>query len=169
MGGCHGVSTTTGGGANNRYCVKTLTGHAEWVREVVPSEDGRWLVSASNDQTARVWDFASGETKAELRGHEHVVECATFAPQAAYGPIRELTGLQAAPGERSKAPGAFVATGSRDKTIRLWDAVSGQCLRVLVSDLETLADGRMDTTTGCARWSSTQVGSTCSLRRMTRP
>lgn len=35
------------------YCTKTFTGHAEWVREAVPSEDGRWLVSASNDQASR--------------------------------------------------------------------------------------------------------------------
>jgi WD40 repeat protein len=37
-------------GTDVRYCVKTFTGHSEWVREVVPSEDGRWLVSASSDQ-----------------------------------------------------------------------------------------------------------------------
>jgi WD40 repeat protein len=37
---------------NVRYCVKTFTGHSEWVREVVPSEDGRWLVSASSDQVS---------------------------------------------------------------------------------------------------------------------
>ncbi|CAK9784125.1 dynein regulator [Cutaneotrichosporon oleaginosum] len=114
------------------YCIKTVSGHSDWVREVVPSMDGRWLVSASNDQTARVWDLASGETKAELRGHEHVVECAVFAPIASYPAIRELSGLPAtAAGDRAKAPGAFVATGSRDKVIRLWDAISGQCLRVL--------------------------------------
>lgn len=33
--------------------------------------------------------------------------------------------------DRAKAPGAFAATGSRDKTIKLWDAQSGQCLRTL--------------------------------------
>lgn len=32
------------------YCVKTLVGHLEWVRSVSPSEDGRLLVSCSNDQ-----------------------------------------------------------------------------------------------------------------------
>ena len=46
----HGLLTRLG--ANGRYCVKTFTGHAEWVREVVPSEDGRWLVSASSDQVS---------------------------------------------------------------------------------------------------------------------
>lgn len=29
----------------------------------------------------------------ELRGHEHVVECAVFAPVVAYAAIRELAGL----------------------------------------------------------------------------
>lgn len=124
-----------------RYCTKTLTGHAEWVREVVPSDDGRLLVSVSNDQTARVWDFASGETKAELRGHEHVVECAAFAPSNSYAAIRELTGITAngaaaaaaggAPGTASQ-PGKYAATGSRDKTVKLWDTASGQCLRTFV-------------------------------------
>ncbi|GAA5929671.1 hypothetical protein JCM10213_006432, partial [Rhodosporidiobolus nylandii] len=40
-----------------------------------------------------------------------------------------------APSGRSgegKVVGAFAATGSRDKTIKIWDAVSGQCLKTLV-------------------------------------
>jgi len=47
----------------------------------------------SSSQTARIWDFANGETKMELRGHDHVVECAVFAPVVAYPAIRELAGL----------------------------------------------------------------------------
>ncbi|GAA5823243.1 hypothetical protein JCM10212_003602 [Sporobolomyces blumeae] len=31
-----------------------------------------------------------------------------------------------------KGVGLFAATGSRDKTIKVWDAVSGQCLKTLV-------------------------------------
>jgi len=35
------------------YGEKSLAGHAEWVRSVEPSEDGRWLVTASNDQVKK--------------------------------------------------------------------------------------------------------------------
>lgn len=31
---------------------------------------------------------------------------------------------------RPKAPGTYIATGSRDKSIRLWAAQTGQCLRI---------------------------------------
>lgn len=37
-------------GFPRRYCTKTLMGHTEWVRSVVPSTDSRLLVSCSNDQ-----------------------------------------------------------------------------------------------------------------------
>ncbi|KAI7882363.1 putative platelet-activating factor acetylhydrolase ib alpha subunit [Lichtheimia hyalospora FSU 10163] len=111
------------------YCTKTYTGHLEWVRSVVSSEDGRLLVTASNDQTARLWDTQTGESKVEFRGHEHVVECAIFAPINAYPYIQEMVGDES----KSKdpgAPGRYVITGSRDKTIKVWDS-SGQLLHTL--------------------------------------
>ncbi|CBQ73553.1 probable platelet-activating factor acetylhydrolase ib alpha subunit [Sporisorium reilianum SRZ2] len=114
------------------FCTRTLHGHAEWVRSAIPSEDGKWLISCSTDQTARVWELSTGETKVELRGHEHVVEVAIFAPTASYAAIRELVGITPSAKDASaSAPAQFVATGSRDKTIRLWDS-AGQCLKTLV-------------------------------------
>lgn len=41
--------------------------------------------------------MASGETKSELRGHEHVVEAAVFAPLAAYPALVELSGGKVRP------------------------------------------------------------------------
>lgn len=32
------------------YCVKTISGHSDWIRDVAPSHDGRWLLSAGGDQ-----------------------------------------------------------------------------------------------------------------------
>jgi len=114
---------------SSTHLLRTISGHSDWVRYVEPSTDGRLLVSGSNDQTARIWDPLTGESKMELRGHGHVVEIAVFAPPVAHTSIRELAGIPNT--DRSGRPGSYVATGSRDKTIKLWDAQSGQMLRNL--------------------------------------
>ncbi|THH27427.1 hypothetical protein EUX98_g6761 [Antrodiella citrinella] len=111
------------------HLVRTISGHSDWVRCVTPSEDGKLIASCSNDQTARVNDPLSGELKVELRGHEHTIEVVVFAPVSAYSAIRELAGIPNT--DRSKRQGQYVATGSRDKTIKIWDTQSGQMLRSL--------------------------------------
>ncbi|KAH8099515.1 dynein regulator [Cristinia sonorae] len=111
------------------HLVRTISGHSDWVRCITPSDDGKLIASCSNDQTARISDPLSGELKVELRGHEHTIEVVVFAPIAAYSAIRELAGIPNT--DRSKRHGQYVATGSRDKTIKLWDTQSGQMLRSL--------------------------------------
>ena len=44
------------------------------------SPDGTQVVTASGDNTARVWDVASGTVVAELTGHEGGVTSAAFSP-----------------------------------------------------------------------------------------
>ncbi|MBN3271503.1 LIS1A protein, partial [Polyodon spathula] len=111
------------------YCVKTFTGHREWVRMVRPNQDGTLIASSSNDQTVRVWVVATKECKAELREHEHVVECISWAPESSYPTILEATGSET---KKSGKPGPFLLSGSRDKTIKLWDVSIGLCLMTLV-------------------------------------
>jgi platelet-activating factor acetylhydrolase IB subunit alpha len=111
------------------YCVKTLQGHAAWVRDVVPSPDGRFLFSAGDDQVPRLWDISSGETKATFLGHEHYIECVAFAPATSYPHLAPLAGLKKPPPASSSAE--FVASAGRDKTIRLWDA-RGNLIKTLI-------------------------------------
>ena len=42
---------------NFRFCVHTLTGHAEWIRMVRPSPSGLLLASCSNDHSIKIWDL----------------------------------------------------------------------------------------------------------------
>ncbi|KAK7882102.1 hypothetical protein WMY93_028276 [Mugilogobius chulae] len=111
------------------YAVKTFTGHREWVRMVRPNQDGTLIASCSNDQTVRVWVVATKECKAELREHEHVVECISWAPESAYPNIQDATGSE---NKKSGKPGPFLLSGSRDKTIKMWDICTSMCLMTLV-------------------------------------
>lgn len=45
------------------YCVKTFTGHREWVRMVRVNVDGSLMASCSNDHSVRVWQTNSKECK----------------------------------------------------------------------------------------------------------
>ena len=72
------------------------------------SADGKAVVTASADKTARLWDVATGKELHVLRGHEDGVYRAEFS-----------------------ADGKTVATASADKTARLWDVASGKELHLL--------------------------------------
>ncbi|KAG6335028.1 hypothetical protein ID866_4054 [Astraeus odoratus] len=121
--------------------IKTLTGHDHAVSSARFMPGDQYIVSASWDHSIRIFDVASthlvrtirghtdwmakifdpvtGEQKAELRGHDHQVEVVCFAPVASYEAIRELAGIPNT--DRTKRAGVYAATGSRDKTIKLWD------------------------------------------------
>ncbi|EFA74819.1 putative dynein regulator [Heterostelium album PN500] len=121
------------------YCTKTLTGHEDWVRKVIVSEDGTTLASCSNDQTARVWNLAKGECLLTFREHSHVVECLAYSPAN----IVEVPGsLLSTPEGKAKAKAGaggtsfgqagYLATGSRDKTIKIWELATGRCLQTYI-------------------------------------
>ncbi|GAP90554.2 putative nuclear distribution protein pac-1a [Rosellinia necatrix] len=114
------------------FCLRTLQGHTGWVRAVAPSIDGRYLLSTGDDMTARLWDIsatANTESKLTFLGHEHYVECCAIAPPSAYKYLAPMAGLRRPPPNSSSVE--YMATGSRDKTIRIWDA-RGACLLTLV-------------------------------------
>ncbi|KIJ96937.1 hypothetical protein K443DRAFT_10254 [Laccaria amethystina LaAM-08-1] len=116
------------------HCVKVLRPHEEWIRSAIPSPDGRLLLTCSDDHTARITDLESSALKAEMRGHDNRIECAVFVPPVSIPSVRELVAVPSTV-QSAKVDSlgiSFVLTGSRDKTIRLWDALRGQCLWTFV-------------------------------------
>ena len=80
--------------------------HADGLEAFGFSPDSRLVGTASSDGTARVWDGATGDLVAELRGHIAAVTDLAFS-----------------------ADGRFVATAGEDLTIRLWDLGHERTLR----------------------------------------
>jgi WD40 repeat protein len=67
------------------------------VRSAAFSPDGKRIVTASWDHTARLWDVATGRQLGEFRGHKSWVESAAFSPD-----------------------GGRIVTAFDDKTARIW-------------------------------------------------
>ena len=98
-------------------CLATLAGHEDDLTIVRFSPDGTRVVTASKDRSARVWNAADGKCLATLAGHAGQLSCAEFSPDGAR--IVTASGLDSS----TMRPG--------DKTARLWDAHTGQCLAIL--------------------------------------
>lgn len=92
--------------------VRSLVGHSDTVKSIHFSQNGDFLVSASADQTVRVWDSASGAEKLVLRGH--------------IGPVVSVC---------TSIDGKLIASAGNDKSIKIWDAVTGDIVRTLQGHL----------------------------------
>ena len=80
-----------------------LAGHRDSVVDVAFGSDGRQVVTASYDKTARLWDLQTGREIRVFQGHSDTVRRVAFAPN-----------------------GRRIATASFDGTVRLWDVETGR-------------------------------------------
>jgi WD40 repeat protein len=101
------------GGAFSTQLHRLLKGHVARVSSAVFSGDGKWVVTASTDKTARIWDAESGKEIAVLKGHDGSVYGSAFS-----------------------GDGKRVVTASTDKTARIWDAENGKEIAVLKGHAE---------------------------------
>lgn len=77
--------------------IQSFIGHDEWVRSAVFSPDGKYVLTASDDRTARLWDISNGREIYSFK-HAEGVNSAVFSPD-----------------------GKYVLTASNDGAARLWD------------------------------------------------
>jgi len=88
----------------------TLEGHTDKLWDIAYSPDGKWLATASSDNTARVWDAETGALRTTVQ-HAGRVGTTAFS-----------------------ADSRLVASGGQDRTVRVWDVIAGREVATLPVD-----------------------------------
>lgn len=88
--------------------IQTLAGHTGPVNEVAVSSDGRWLATASDDLTVKLWDATTGQEVTTLSGHTAPVTSLAFS-----------------------ADNSHLLSGDEDSLLIIWDVAAGSLVRAL--------------------------------------
>ena len=111
-----------------------LIGHQDWVWHVCFSPDDRFIATASDDTTIRLWDADTGNCLQMFSGHQGWVVSVAFHPHQ-----------------------PLIASSSVDGTVRVWELHSGDCIEVLEVDQEAVwsvlyrPDGKVFVTGGFSK------------------
>ena len=82
--------------------LRTLTGPRAWITTVAVTPDGRQVVSASSDQTLKVWNLTTGSEEVTLQGHTDWITAVAVTPD----------------GQRA-------VSASDDQTLKVWNLTTG--------------------------------------------
>lgn len=124
--------------------IRPFLGHTARVYKARFSADGRYVISASSDETVIYWNVELGTPIYVMEDHEGVIYDAAFSPDgrfaASAGGDNILILWNLADGTRVRTfnghggpvytvsfhpDGSSIASGSRDGTVRTWDVADG--------------------------------------------
>lgn len=162
-------------------CTSSIEGHAEAVISVAFSPDGRYLASGSGDTTVRFWDIYTETPQHTCKGHKHWVLCIAWSPdgrrlasgcknsqiciwdpatglqmgKTLTGHTKWITWLSWKP-LHLDPESRFLASSSKDGTVRIWDVLLSSCNIILSSHLQSVT---------CVKWGGTNLLYTASQDR----
>jgi len=111
--------------------IRTFTGHTDRINSVVFSPEGSKIISASRDNSIKLWDVATGKEIMTFKGHKGDINSIAFSSDAR----------------------SFISGGS-DGTVRLWDIKTGEGISQFIS----LKDGEWIVITPEGYYNSSQNG-----------
>ena len=97
----------------------SLSGHADYVRSIAFSPDGKMLAAAGGgpqrDGEIKIWDAQSHQLLKTMRGHKDCIYSVAWSPD-----------------------GKLLASGSYDRAVKLWDANTGKEVRNLQDHIDAV-------------------------------
>jgi WD40 repeat protein len=120
-------------------------GHTGRVRSVALSGDGKWLVTGSQDNTARLWETATGREVRTFRGHKDAINSVGLSRDGRW----LVTGSGGTVPLEVDEANDKVSRHALDESARLWDVTTGKPVRAFkgntgpVHAVALSADGKL--------------------------
>jgi len=121
------------------FCDATISDHIDWIRCMTVRSD--LFASSGNDTVVMVYDSVTRKKICELRGHEHVVESLAFLCEnrnnSSSNAIKPSNSTDSTSSnnvtsveKQLEISRDYLASGGRDRSVRLWSIASQACLQV---------------------------------------